>query len=117
MKKDTSHDNEWILATFVSTDSNTHFKTLLIHFLCTCSLEAETTNHVILHCPYYENEDHNPLVSIRSVKSIVLDQIDNNIVKTLLYGLDSLSETQNTSILNDTMELLISCNRFEEQLY
>ena len=36
-------------------------------------------------------------------------------VITLLYGLDS--ETQSTSILNATMELLIFSNRFEEQLY
>ena len=88
-----------------------------INPLCTCSLEAETTIHFILHCPYYENERHILLASIRSIKSSILDQNDNNIVKTLLYGLSSLSETQNTSILNATMEFLISSNRFEEQLY
>ena len=82
----------------------------------TCSLEAET-NHFILHCPYYGNECLILLASIRSNKSSVLDQNDNNIVKTLLYGLVSLRETQNTSILNATMEFLISSNRFEEQLY
>ena len=38
-------------------------------------------------------------------------------VITLLYGLDSLIETQNTSILNATMELLIFSNLYEEQLY
>ena len=68
--------------------------------LCTCSLEAEKTNHFILHCP------------IRSIKSSILDQNDNNIVKTLLYGLDSISEKQNTGILNATMEFLIYSNRF-----
>ena len=81
-----------------------------INPLCTCSLEAETTIHFILHCPYYENERHILLASIRSIKSSIL-------VKTLLYGLDRLSETQNTSILNATMDFLISSNRFEEQLY
>ena len=57
--------------------------------VCTCSLEAETKNHFILHCPYYENERHILFFSIPSVKSSILDQNDNNIVKTLLYGLDS----------------------------
>ena len=38
-------------------------------------------------------------------------------LKTLLYGLYNLSETQNTSILNAMMEFLISSTRFEEQLY
>ena len=59
----------------------------------TCSLEAET-NHLILHCPNYENECLILLANIRSNKGSVLDQNNNNIVKTLLYGLDSLSETQ-----------------------
>ena len=40
-----------------------------INPLCTCSLEAETTNHFILHCPYYENERHIPLASIRVSKA------------------------------------------------
>ena len=34
---------------------------------CTCSLEAEITNHFILHCSYYENERHILLASIRSM--------------------------------------------------
>ena len=89
----------------------------IINPLCICNLEAETTIHFILHCPYYENERHIFLAGIHSIKSSILDQNDNNIVKTLLYGLDSLSETQNTSILNATMEFLISSNRFEKQLY
>ena len=84
----------------------------IINPLCTCSLEAETTNHFILHCPFYENGHHILLVSIGSIRSSILDENDNNIVKTFLYGLDSLSETQNTSILNATMEFLMSSNRF-----
>ena len=88
-----------------------------INPLCTFILEVETTNYFILHCPYYENERHIFLASIRSIKSSTLDQNDNNIVKTLLYGLNRLSETENTNILNPTMEFLISSNRFEEQPY
>ena len=57
------------------------------------------------------------LLVFRSIKSGYLDQNDNKIVKTLLFGLDSLMETQNTSILNATMEFLMSSNRFDEQLY
>ena len=76
-----------------------------INRFCTCSLEAKTTNHFILNCPYYENERRILLASIRSIKSSTLDQDGNNIVKTLLYGLDSLSETQNTSIFKATMLL------------
>ena len=88
-----------------------------INPLCTFSLEAETTNHFILHCPYYQNKRHILLATIRSIKSSLLDQNDDNILETLLYGLNSLSETQNTSTVNATMEFLISSNLFEEQLY
>ena len=88
-----------------------------INPLCTCSLEVKTTNQFILHCPYCENEYHILLASICSIKSSILDQNGNSIVKGLLYGLDSFSETQNTSILNAMMEFLISSNRFEVQLF
>ena len=104
----------WTLAAFVTANSNTHFKT--INPLCTCSLEAET-NHFIFHCSCYENERHILLACIRRIKSSILNQNDNNIVKTLLYGLGSRRETQKRSILNATMEFLISSNRFEEHLY
>ena len=57
------------------------------------------------------------LLVLRSIKSGYLDQNDNKIVITLLCGLDSLMEAQNTSILNATMEFLMSSNRFDEQLY
>ena len=40
-----------------------------INPLCTCSLEAETTNHFIPHCPYYENKRHIPLASIQVSKA------------------------------------------------
>ena len=50
-------------------------------------------------------------------EGLILDQNDNNIVKTLPYGLDSFSETRDRSILNSTMEFVISSSRFEEQLY
>ena len=64
-----------------------------INPICTCSLEAEMTNYFIFHCPYYENERHIILASICSTKSSILHQNDNNVVKTLLYGIDSLSKT------------------------
>ena len=56
-----------------------------INPLCTCSLEAETTNHFMLHCPYYENERHILLASVYSIKSSILDQNVNNIVKKLKH--------------------------------
>ena len=94
-----------------------------VNLLCTCSLEAEK-NHVILHFPYYENEHHILLASIRNIKSSILDQNDDNLVKIVLYGLNlvlyglnNLNETQNTNILNVMMEFLISSNRFQEQLF
>ena len=94
-----------------------------INLLCTCSREVEK-NHVILHFPYYENERHILLVSIRNIKSSILDENDDNLVKIVLYGLNlvlyglnSLNETQNTNILNVMMEFLKSSNRFQEQLF
>ena len=62
-----------------------------INPLCICSLEAETRNHFILHCLHYENNGHVLLASICSIKSSILDRNDNNILKTLLDGLNLTS--------------------------
>ena len=40
-------------------------------------------------------------------KAVIWDQNENVLFKTLLYGLDSLDETHNKSILNATIEFLI----------
>ena len=61
-----------------------------INPFCTCGVEEETTNDFVLDCSYYKNERHILFTSIRSIKSSILDQNDNNAVKTLLYGLDIL---------------------------
>ena len=47
--------------------------------------------YIILHIIYSYSYIH-----IRSIRSSILDQNDNNIVKRLLYGVESFSETQNT---------------------
>ena len=64
-----------------------------INWRCTFSLEAETTNDFVLHCPYYEKECHILITSIGSIKSSILDQNDNKLVKILFCSLDNLIET------------------------
>ena len=96
------------IQTLISTTINT---------LRLCSLEAETTNYLILHCPHYEDAGYFFLASILSIKSSIPDQNDNNIVKVLLYGLESHDETQNANIFNATMDCFRCSNRFKEQLY
>ena len=94
----------------MKTNSNTLFKTLEVHF--TLCPEVETTNYFILHWPYHKNEIHILITSICSIKSSTLNQNGNNIIKILIYGFDSLSETKNKSILNATMKFLISSKCF-----
>ena len=50
-----------------------HSFQVTINPLCTCSVEAETTNHFILYCPNYENKRHILLATIHSIKSSILD--------------------------------------------
>ena len=79
--------------------------------ICSCGQNIETSTHFLLHCSNYPNERLNFLNIIRNIDRNILDKNDLKITETLLYGDSSLDDTNNTLIMNATMEFLLASKR------
>ena len=94
---------DWTSAILVTINLNTISR----HSKSVCNLEAETTSHFILHCPYYKNGRRILLTRICDINSSILERNEPNIMETLPYGNDNLSYTQNTDTENATVKYLL----------
>ena len=79
--------------------------------ICCCGKEIETTVNSLIHCPILSDERsifHN---NIRSTNENFLSGSDSRISETLLFGISSFNNTKNTSILNTTIDYILSTKR------
>ena len=73
--------------------------------LCECTHHSETTQHYLLHCNNYIDQRRvlfntlNPLLGANNMR--FLD--DNSLISLLLYGIKTLDDPTNRSILNATI--------------
>ena len=82
---------------------------------CRCKLSPETTKHFLIYCNLFTKERYdmfqviNPLLESKGFR--LLD--DDMIVKLLLYGHDTLNETENTAVLSATLKFIHESSRFD----
>ena len=81
-----------------------------------CSKDIETTVHYHLHCPIFSDERLIFFNNIRSIDENVLSGSDPKISDTLLFGISSFNDTKDTSILNTTIDYILSTQRFNVPL-
>ena len=84
--------------------------------ICCCGKDIETTVHYLLHCPIFSDERSIFLNNIRSIDENILSGSDSRISETLLFGISSFNDTKNTSILNTTIDYILSTKRFDVPL-
>ena len=72
--------------------------------ICSCGQDIQTSTHFLLHCSNYSNERLTFLNIIRNIDRNILDNNDLKVTETLLYGDSSSDDTNNTLIMNSTME-------------
>ena len=85
--------------------------------ICCCGQDIETTVHYyLLHCPFFSDERSIFFNNIRSIDENVLSGKDPKISDTLLFGISSFNYTKNTSILNTTIDYILSTKRFDVPL-
>ena len=80
--------------------------------LCICRTNIESTNHFLLQYPLYLPERQILLEKIGNVKISILDQNENYLSYTLLFGSDKLRDSINVCMLSTTMEYILSTERF-----
>ena len=84
--------------------------------ICSCGRNIETSAHFLLHCSNYSNERLTFLNIIRNIDSNILSKNNLGVTETLLYGDSSYNDTNNTLIMNATMEFLFASKRFDVPL-
>ena len=84
--------------------------------ICCCGQDIETTVHYLLHCPIFSDERSIFFNNIRRIDENVLSDSDPKISDTLLFGISSFNDTKNTSILNTTIDYILSTKRFDVPL-
>ena len=82
-----------------------------LNLVCCCGKDSETTVHYLLHCPFFSDERSILFNTIRSINENDLSGSDSRISETLLFGISSFNDTKNTSILNTTIDYILSTKR------
>ena len=88
-----------------------------INPLCSCSLDTESIEHFLLHCPKFVIERRTLLSTISNINYKLLENTDSVLTRTLLFGNTSFDITENTKILNATINCILLTERFDEPLF
>ena len=81
--------------------------------ICCCGKDIETTVHYLLHFAIFSDEGSYFFNNILSIGENVLSGSDSRISETLLFGISSFNDTENTSFLNTTIDYILSTKRFD----
>ena len=66
--------------------------------------------------PIFSDERSIFLNNIRSIDENILSGSDSRVSETLLFGISYSNDTKNTSILNTTIDYILSTKRFDVPL-
>ena len=84
--------------------------------ICSCGLDIESTSHVLLHCPTFNDERYILLSTLNNIDPTLLELTKSSLSQTLSYGNTLFDKEKNTRILNATIEYILSTERFEKPL-
>ena len=82
---------------------------------CSCGNGVENTTHFLLECPLFSPKRNNLFVNVSGIWTAFPDQSLPCQVHFLLYGLNSLNNSKNSIILNETIDFIIKTGRFNEE--
>ena len=82
-----------------------------------CGQDIKSTTHFFLHFPFFINERHTFLDTIRSLDSKLLDFTDYDLTQTLLFGNTFQTSSNNFKIINASIDYILSSKRFDEPLF
>ena len=87
---------------------------------CQCGTGVESTEHFLLYCPSFSIQRDtlistiSPIFNSNPKNPNIINLDDAAKVKTLLYGNKNLNLMENKSILNATIQYIISTNRLSQ---
>ena len=87
-----------------------------INPLYCCGHDIGSTTHFFFQCPFFINERRTLLSTVHSLDSKLLDCIDYDLTQTLLFGNTSQASSNNSKIINASIDYILSSIRFDEPL-
>ena len=81
--------------------------------ICPCDFDIETLSHFFLHCLLFIDERQILRHKIENINKGILNKTDDWIIHVLLYGDVSFEFTENTSILNASVEYILATKNFK----
>ena len=85
--------------------------------LWNCGQDIESSPHFFLHCPFFINERHTLLGTIRSLDSKLLDCTDYDLTQTLLFGNTSQISSNNFKIINASIDHILWSKRLTNHFF
>ena len=76
--------------------------------LCSCSLEAELNFHFFLHCQHFIQSRQTFLDSVKKIVNDISNLTDNVLVNLLLYGSQTFTFEQNSTIIKASIKYILS---------
>ena len=70
-----------------------------------------------IHCPTYIIERRTLLSTLVNIDNNLLDLREPVLIRTLLFGSNSFDTNNNTNVLNETIEYILSTKNFDEPFF
>ena len=87
-----------------------------INPLCSCGQGVESTKHFFLHCTFFANSRAALLQQIGKIDNSILNENDDSIIESLLFGKPNFEFFKNKSIIESAIEYILSTERFDGAL-
>ena len=82
-----------------------------------CGKDIESTNYFLLQCSLFLKERQVLMNKIRDIDSSFIDQNENSLCYTLLFGKENINDNENVHILNEMIEYIEAAERFNIPLF
>ena len=88
-----------------------------IDLLCSCSSGVETTIHSFLRCANFNTQRQTLFEKIATIDANIWTENENGIVNALLFGKPNNENSFNKAMLNASIEIILSTERFNNPLF
>ena len=85
--------------------------------ICSCSSGIETTIHFFLYCANFNIQRQTLFDKITTIDSNIFPENEDGIVNTLLFGKRNCENSFNKTMLNASIEYILSNERFYNSLF
>ena len=82
-----------------------------------CGKDIESRNYFLLQCSLFLKERQVLMNKIRDIDSSFIDQNENSLCYTLLFGKENINDNENAHILNEMIEYIEAAERFNIPLF